>query len=112
MTDQLNRPVLAKHKEKMTKEEISKEIKEIKNALEKKVLVVGTDRVLKGLRDGSLKKVFISNNCKDSVKEDIKHYAGLQEIPVVYLKEPNDELGTICKKPFSISVLGLKNAKN
>ncbi|MEM3126768.1 MAG: ribosomal L7Ae/L30e/S12e/Gadd45 family protein, partial [Candidatus Woesearchaeota archaeon] len=68
--------------------------------------IIGTDRVLKGLRQNSLKKVFVASNCPQRLSKDIDYYAGLNKVEVIKLIQQNEELGTICKKPFSISVLG------
>ena len=78
---------------------------DLKKAVKEEKLVFGTDRTLKMIREGKAKKVFISSNCPKQVREDIKHYATIAGMEVNELKEPNEELGIICKKPFSISVL-------
>lgn len=78
---------------------------DLKKAVKEEKLIFGTDRTLKMIRRGKAKKVFISSNCPKQVREDIKHYAGIADIEVEELKEPNEELGIICKKPFPISVL-------
>ncbi len=78
---------------------------DLKKAVKEEKLVFGTDRTLKMIRKSNAKKVFISSNCPKQVRDDIKHYASIAEIEVNELKEPNEELGIICKKPFSISVL-------
>lgn len=80
-------------------------MEELKEALKEKKLIIGTERTLKNLKMNNLKKVYIASNCKQEVKEDIEHYCKLYSIPLVKLKENNEELGIICKKPFSISVL-------
>jgi len=38
----------------------------------------------------------------------LKHYCKISKVKLTKLPYPNDELGTMCKKPFAISVLGLK----
>ncbi len=80
---------------------------EIKNNLGNKKLILGTERIIKALKNGSIAKVFLSLNCPDSVKQDIKYYAGLSKTEIEELTLPNDELGVLCKKPFSVSVLGI-----
>lgn len=83
-------------------------IEEIKTALKTKgKVVIGTARTIKNLKLGRLEKVFLTSNCPKSVKEDIKYYAKLSNAKVVQLKQPNDELGIICRKPFAISVLSI-----
>ncbi len=82
-------------------------IEDIRTAMKDGKLVVGTKEVLKGLKLGKIPKVFVSINCPDDVKESISHYAEISGAEVVQLKQPNDELGVVCKKPYSISVLGI-----
>ncbi len=81
------------------------ELAEVRVALKNDKVVIGTERVLKGVRAGSVAKVFLSSNAPDEVRDDILRYAETAKIPVVDLDVPNDELGVICKKKFHISVL-------
>jgi len=83
-------------------------VDEIKGALKKKKLVLGTESTIKNLRLGRLSKVFATSNCPESVKKDLEYYGKLANVQIEYLSIPNDELGTICKKQFAISVLGQK----
>jgi len=82
---------------------------EIKKLLTTDKLVIGTNNVLKGLRQKLLKKIFISKNCPADVLEDIEKYAKMTNTELVRLDIPNEELGTICKKPFFVSLVGVKN---
>ena len=54
-----------------------------------------------------IKKVFLSYNCAENIKKDIIYYSKISKIEVIELAQRNDELGTICKKLFPISVLSL-----
>ena len=90
----------------MAKQTASKNISEIKKSLKEGKMIIGTERTMKGLRQGKLEKVYLSSNCSEDVKNDIKHYSQLSNVNVVELSQPNEELGVICKKTFSISVLG------
>ncbi|HIH42193.1 TPA: 50S ribosomal protein L30e [Candidatus Woesearchaeota archaeon] len=89
------------------KVEIGKEVTEIKKAIEVGKIVIGTQRTLKSLKLGRLKKIFLANNCPQRTKDDIEYYSKIANVEVVNLEEPNEELGTICKKQFSISVLSI-----
>lgn len=82
-------------------------IEEIKKALKEKKAIVGTERTIKYLKLGKVSKVFITTNCPEDVKKDIQYYSKLAKVEIVMLKQPNDELGALCKKPFSVSVLSL-----
>lgn len=80
---------------------------EFKKILKGKNLIIGTERTIKQLRLGKLAKVFISVNAPKKIRADINHYAKLTKTDITNLKYSNEELGELCKKPFSISVLGL-----
>ncbi len=89
------------------KKETEDSLTEIRKNTESKKLVYGTEQTIKNLKLGKVGKIFLSANCPEEVKKSIKYYAELSETPVSQLSIDNTELGTICKKPFSISVLGL-----
>ena len=78
---------------------------ELKKALKEKTITFGTEKTLKLLRDGKAKKVFISSNCPEATKETIEYYVKLNNIDLIKLRIPNDEIGLTCKKQFGISVL-------
>ena len=85
---------------------------EIKKLIKSKKLIIGTDRTINNLKLGKVDKVIVSSNCPEKVVNDIKHYTGLSKAETIKVPYPNEELGVICKKPFSISVLSiLKGAK-
>ena len=84
---------------------IDKDVEEIKKLLKDGKIIMGTDTVIKALRAGRAQKVFVAENCNESTLNDIEHYSKLSKATVVRLRYPNDELGVICKKPFSISIL-------
>ena len=81
--------------------------KEIQTALNDGKLIIGTDRVMKGLKDGSMKKVFVTSNAPDVVKEDVSHYAKLSGAEIIFLDATNEEIKELCKKPFNISLVGI-----
>lgn len=80
---------------------------EIKKMLKSGNVIIGTERAIKSLRLGKVEKIFLSSNCPQKVEKDMGYYASLSGAELQKLEYPNDELGTICKKPFSISVIAL-----
>ena len=85
---------------------------DIKKMIKAGNVIIGTEMAMKGLKLGKLEKIMVSSNCPERVEKNINYYAGLTGTEVQKLDYPNDELGIICKKPFSISVLALsKGAK-
>ncbi len=83
-------------------------IAEIKKGIKEKKAVIGTAQAIEQLKLGRLQKVFLTSNCPQSVKKDIAHYSRMSNCKTEMLSIPNDELGVVCKKQFSISVLGIK----
>ncbi|MFT4261535.1 MAG: ribosomal L7Ae/L30e/S12e/Gadd45 family protein [Candidatus Woesearchaeota archaeon] len=83
-------------------------MEEIKKLLGTKNLIIGKEETMKAIRSGELKKVFLASNADPSLKEDIEYYNKIKEFEVVLLKINNEDLGVMCKKPFSIQVLGVK----
>lgn len=90
----------------MAKDKIVDVNEEIKKLIGTPKLIIGTERTLKNLRAGKISKVFLAKNVKEATKSDIETYAKVGNTKVVILDLGNDSLGTMCKKPFAISVLG------
>ncbi len=82
-------------------------IAEIKDNIKKGKLIFGSETTLKQMRTGNLTKVYLSSNASAELKGDLEHYSPLANVEIVQLDIPNDELGVVCKKPFSIAVIGL-----
>lgn len=92
----------------MAKKKEDKVITEIKELVKKGKIVIGLNTTLKHLRKNKLKSIYISSNCPKKVKEDLYYYSKIAKVEVIALPYQNDELGVMCKKPFSISVIGVK----
>ncbi|MBS3153394.1 ribosomal L7Ae/L30e/S12e/Gadd45 family protein [Candidatus Woesearchaeota archaeon] len=80
-------------------------MKELRDALKEGKIVIGTERTLKKLKKGEVKNVYVSSNCPRKVLEDLEHYCKVFNAKLNKPKETNEELGVVCKKPFSINVL-------
>lgn len=77
-------------------------------ALKSKKIVFGAEKTMKLLKKDKLKVVFLANNTKEDLKEDFKYYTKINNIELVELDMKNKEVGIYCKKPFSVSVVGLE----
>ena len=82
-------------------------LEEIKKNLKSENLVIGTERTVKLLRIGKIKKIAVASNVSDKTRKDLEYYSKITGAEISVLKIPNEELGTVCKKPYSISVIGL-----
>jgi len=81
-------------------------VAEIKKLLEGDKVILGADETMKGLRAGKVKKVFVSSNVKPETKLSIERYCSMNSVDCVEMTETSEEVGTLCKKPFAVSVIG------
>ena len=82
----------------------------IKKSIKSGKLVFGTKETIDLLKKGGLEIVYLSAHCPDDVTADIDHLAKLTSVTVERLAVPSDELGTLCKKQYVVSVLSIRKA--
>lgn len=70
----------------------------------------GTNAALQGAKTGKAKMFVLAANCPKDIKEDIEHYSKLSGIPVVSYKGASMDLAEVCKKPFIVSALTIREA--
>ncbi len=80
---------------------------EIKNLIKTGKIVFGSRKVLKYAKIGKLKMIIIASTLRGDLKEDIKHYAKISNIPLYEYSGSGWDLGTMCGKPFMISAIGV-----
>jgi len=90
----------------MAKRKISKLSAEIRKFAEENKLVIGTERTLTQLQHQKAAKIYISSNAPADVTSMLQRYEGDTEI--VHVRQTNEELGVLCKKPYHVSVLSVK----
>ena len=69
--------------------------------------IIGAQEAQKLINQRKLGRVYIASNCPAPIKAKLEESCPANECELVELAIPNDEVGTICKKPFSISVVGV-----
>ena len=82
-------------------------IDDLKMELKDASLVLGTNRVVKQLREGNFSKVYIASNVPSNIEDDIAYNAEITETEVEKLNIPNDELGMVFKRPHSVLAVGV-----
>lgn len=70
-------------------------------------VLLGSKRTLKLLGKGGIAKVFVSQNAPSHYKERIASECAASKVELVELSMTGEELGTLCKKPFSVTVIGV-----
>jgi len=82
-------------------------MEEIKKLLDSDKLIIGLKRTMKFLRKAKVEKVILAKDCPESFKEDIEYYGNFADVKIEQLTIPCDELGSVCKKPFPITIIGI-----
>ena len=80
------------------------ELNDIKKLVKTRKLIIGTDNTLNKLKNNNIGKIWLSSNVPKDVKADILKYSKINNVEIIGLDMPNDELGILCKKQFSVSV--------
>ena len=76
----------------------------LKKAIKEKKLIIGTEETIKSLKKGEVKEVFVAKNCPGILRRKVKNYGEITGAIITELEETNEEIGSICKKPFSINL--------
>jgi len=83
-------------------------VTDLKNELKvEEKIIFGSDRTVKELLLGNIKKVFLTNDCSEKTKEVIENYSKLNNTEMVVLDKTKDELREIIKKPFVTSIISV-----
>jgi len=92
----------------MAKKKLEDTVVRIKKSVEGKKATIGFSETTDALKHNELIEIFLASNCPADFEKDLNHLAGIAGVKITKLEQANDELGVLCKKPFSISVIGIK----
>ncbi len=84
--------------------------KEIRRAVDTGKVIFGTKMSEKSLKNGSGKLIIIAKNTPELVKEKILSFAEIGNTVSYIFEESGIELGSVCGKPFPISVMIIEDA--
>lgn len=74
--------------------------------LKKKKPVLGLERTIKKIRGKQISRIYVAIN--SHAKEQMTHLGKVMNVEVIFVQENSKELGVLCKKPFSVSVLSFE----
>lgn len=77
----------------------------IRVAVDTGKVILGSNKSIQAIKLGNGELVVMAENAPKNVKADIEAYSKLSEMPVYTFKGSSVELGSICGKPFTVSVL-------
>lgn len=72
-------------------------------------VLFGANSTIKNVMTGRVRLVVLASNCPDNIRKDIEKYCKISRIPLVVSSRNNIELGRVCGKPFSVSVLAIRD---
>ncbi len=82
-------------------------VNDIRLAVDSGKTAVGMREVTRAIMSSSAKLVVVSSRLDQSSLEDIKHLAGISEIPIIVYDADSMALGTVCGKPYSVSTIAV-----
>ena len=83
----------------------------IKDAVKENRVILGYDRSIKEIKTKRPKIVIYANNIPKDKLDNIIHNANLAKIDAKEYQDDNVNLGLVCGKPFSVSVLAVKGSE-
>ena len=77
----------------------------IRVAVDTGKVILGSNKAIQAIKLGNGELAIMAENTPKNVKADIEAYSKLSEMPVYTFEGSSVELGSICCKPFTVSVL-------
>jgi large subunit ribosomal protein L30e len=80
---------------------------DIRLAVDSGKVAIGMNMVTKSIKRNDAKLIILAKSSETSRLRDIVHVAGVAEIKLLKFDGNPVELGAVCGKPFSVSVLSI-----
>ncbi|WP_461436254.1 50S ribosomal protein L30e [Methanosphaera sp.] len=77
----------------------------IRVAVDTGKVILGSNKSIQAIKLGNGELVVMAANAPKNLKEDVEIYSKLSEMPVHIFDGSSVDLGSICGKPFTVSVL-------
>jgi len=83
----------------------------IKEKIKQDKVLLGYKSVMKSLKSSRPELIVYANNLPDDRKKMIEHNAKISNVEIKEYPNDNVNLGLVCGKPFSVSILAIKRSK-
>ncbi len=83
----------------------------IKEKIKQDKVLLGYKSVMKSLKSGRPELIVYANNLPDDRKKMIEHNAKISNVEIKEYPNDNVNLGLVCGKPFSVSILAIRRSK-
>lgn len=81
--------------------------REIKRTVDTGKVILGTNKSINALKTANAKMLIFTQNGPKNIKDDILYYSKIASVPVLEFGGTSLELGTVCGKPFLVSVMAV-----
>jgi large subunit ribosomal protein L30e len=68
----------------------------------------GANSAIQSAKTGRAKLIVLASNCPKAIKDEVEYYCKLSKVPALVYKGASMDLAALCGKPFSISVLSVR----
>ncbi|MEM7819290.1 MAG: ribosomal L7Ae/L30e/S12e/Gadd45 family protein [Candidatus Aenigmatarchaeota archaeon] len=65
--------------------------------------VIGTREIIKGIKNGNIKRIIVANNCPDFLIEKLSNF---KDVKIERFDGDQSQLGTKVGKPFPVAMVG------
>ncbi|GEM_PF-200129 len=83
--------------------------KEIRRAVDTGAVLFGTKSSEKSIKNGTAKLLVITSNIPQLAREKLVSFAQISQTPAYMFAGTGLELGSVCGKPFTISVMAIED---
>ncbi len=83
----------------------------IKEKIKQDKVLLGYKSVMKSLKSSRPELIVYANNLPDDRKKMIEHNAKISNVEIKEYPNDNVNLGLVCGKPFSVSILAIRRSK-
>ena len=84
-------------------------VEEIRDALNKNNLVIGSRETIKYLKNNVIKVIMISKNCPEDVRNDLEKFTTLYKIRLENFDGTSKQFGIFLGKPFPVATASVKS---
>ena len=86
--------------------------KAIRMCMESGEIILGARETMQGARNGKGKALVLAANVPHDASSDVRRYAALSNLSIIEFGGTSMDLGSVCGKPFPVSMLLVMEAGN
>ncbi len=84
----------------------------IRLAVDSGKVALGVNKVMDSIKENNAKLIVVATKNKPEILQDVQHLTKVSNIKTVMFEGNSMELGAVCGKPYSVSVLSIISEGN